>query len=75
MQDSLNQMCDDAKETRDAMGNSLKSEYGEDAKEIIDALIENDKDQFLMEWDLLEYEKIKKFTDKLITDGIIQLNN
>ena len=67
-------MCEDAEETRDGMASSLKSAYGEETKEIIDALIENDKDQFMMEWDLLEYEKIKKFTDKLISDGVIQLN-
>ena len=41
------------------MASNLKQYYGEAFDELIDALVGNpEKDTFLLEWDLLEYDKI-----------------
>ena len=56
------------------MAANLKEQYGEEYNEIIEALIENpDLDTFMLEWDLLQFEKIKKLTDDLISEGSISI--
>ena len=75
VQAQLDSMCKAADKDRTLVAESLVTEYGDSIEEIVNALIKEPcKDTFLMEWDLLEYEKIKDLADKLISEGSIKLS-